>query len=85
METTAPVIWSRSQYNSVGRPFQFYAGQYRIAFNRPFSALGAVFVSRLLLKRIPSILAGLLAGALVYGILYLFDDNAHHVAVIGRL
>ena len=49
------------------------------------SALCAVFISKMFLKRIPSILFGLLSGALVYVILDLFTDYTQHVAVIGEL
>ena len=49
------------------------------------SALCAVFISKMFLKRMPSILFGLLSGALVYVILYLLTDYTQHVAVIGQL
>lgn len=49
------------------------------------AALGAVFVSKIFLKRVPSILFGLLTDAVVYSILLLLTDKSRHVAVIGEL
>lgn len=49
------------------------------------AALGAVFVSKIFLKRVPSILFGLLTGAAVYSLLFLLTDKVRHVAVIGEL
>ena len=49
------------------------------------SSLCAVLISKVFLKRIPSILFGLLSGASVYVILHLFTGYAQQVAVIGEL
>jgi hypothetical protein len=49
------------------------------------AALGAVFVSKIFLKLVPSILFGLLTDAVVYSILLLLTDKSRHVAVIGEL
>ena len=49
------------------------------------AAICAVFFSKVFLKRLPSIVFGLLIGAVAYGILFLLTDKTQHVNVIGKL